>query len=91
MKERSFNVQTQEWEERELTPEEIAAMQELENLPLPEIPYEQRVVDLIRQKYSVDDELAIQRQKDEKPDEWQDYYDFCELCKQEVRAEMGLT
>lgn len=82
-----YNAQTGESTEREMTPEELAAMQEIEN-QTPEIPYEQRVVNLIRQRYSVDDELAIQRQKDDKPDEWQEYYDYCEWCKNEVRSEL---
>ena len=42
---------------------------EIENERL-NIPYEQRVVDRIRQVYSVDDELAILRQCDTKPDEF---------------------
>ena len=32
--------------------------------------YEQRVVARIRERYSVDDELAILRQRDSKPDEF---------------------
>ena len=52
-----------------LTEEEIAEMKnELLN-----IPYEQRVVDRIRQVYSVDDELAILRQRETKPDEFIEY------------------
>ena len=44
--------------------------------PVPYIPtYEQRVVDKIRLRYSVDDELAIQWKKETKPQDWQDYYD----------------
>lgn len=87
MKETIYNFITGEIKEieREMTPEEIAQMQEIENLPQPEIPYSEKVVNLIRQKYSVDDELAIQRQKDEKPMEWQEYYNYCEWCKEQVR------
>jgi hypothetical protein len=36
---------------------------------------------MIRQKYSVSDELAILRQKDEKPEEYQEYYNFVESIK----------
>lgn len=43
--------------------------------------YEQHVIDLIRQKYSLDEELAIQRQRDTKPIEFQQYFDYCEQCK----------
>ena len=64
-----------------LTEEEIAEMKnELLN-----IPYEQRVVDRIRLKYSVDDELAILRQRDTKPDEFIAYNDFVERIKAEEK------
>lgn len=64
-----------------LTEEEIA---EAKN-ELLKIPYEQRVVDRIRLKYSVDDELAILRQRDTKPDEFIAYNDFVERIKAEER------
>lgn len=55
---------------------------ELPELPAFEIPYEERVVALIREKYSLDEELAIQRQRDTKPEEFQSYFDYCEECKE---------
>lgn len=64
-----------------LTEEEIA---EAKN-ELLKVPYEQRVVDRIRLKYSVDDELAILRQRDTKPDEFIAYNDFVERIKAEER------
>lgn len=76
-----YNALTGQTTEREMTPEEIAQMQ----APQPEIPYSEKVVSLIRQRYSIDEELAIHRQKDEKPTEWQEYYDFCEWCKKESK------
>lgn len=51
------------------------------------IPYEEKVVSLIREKYSVDDELAIQRQRDSKPEEFKEYFDYCEECKQKAKEE----
>lgn len=75
-----INAQTGEVTQRELTPEEIAQMQEIEEV---EIPYEQRAVSLIREKYSIDDELAVSRQRESKPDEWNEYFDYCEWCKSE--------
>ena len=68
-------------EKIEMTEEEIA---EAKN-ELLKIPYEQRVVDRIRLKYSVDDELAILRQRDTKPDEFIAYHDFVESIKAEER------
>lgn len=60
-----------------LTPEEIHALK-------PAISYEQLVSDLIRVKYTIDKELAINRQRDTKPEEFQEYFDFCEQCKQKA-------
>lgn len=67
---------------RDLTPEEIAEMQK----DVPSIPYEQRVVDRIREFYSVDDELAILRQRDTKPEEFAEYNAFVERIKAEERG-----
>ena len=39
----------------------------------------------IRKVYSVNDELAILRQRDEKPEEFNKYYSFAEECKKEVK------
>ena len=47
--------------------------------------YENKVVALIRQKYNVNQELAILRQRDAKPEEYQEYYDYVEQCKAEVK------
>ena len=52
-----------------------------------EIPYDERVVSLIRERYSLDEELAIQRQRDTKPEEFQAYFDYCEECKQRAKEE----
>lgn len=43
--------------------------------------YEQKVEDFIREKYTVSDELAILRQRDTKPEEYAEYYAYCEECK----------
>ena len=39
------------------------------------------VSSLMKLKYSIDDELAIQRQKDSKPEEFNDYNVYAEECK----------
>ena len=67
---------------RDMTAEEIAEMQK-DATP---IPYEQRVVNRIREVYSVDDELAILRQRDTKPEEFAEYNAFVEKVKAEERA-----
>lgn len=43
--------------------------------------YAQRVVDLIRQRYTITEELAIQRQRFDKPLEFDEYFSYCEECK----------
>lgn len=54
--------------------------------PVPYIPtYEERVVQLIREKYTIDDELAILRQRDIKPEEFAEYHAYCEECKIKAR------
>ena len=50
--------------------------------------YENKVVALIRQKYNVNQELAILRQRDTKPLEYQEYYDYVEQCKEQVKNEL---
>lgn len=56
--------------------------------PTPYKPtYEERVVELIRERYSIDDELAILRQRDSKPSEFAEYNTYCEECKCKAKAE----
>ena len=50
--------------------------------------YGAMVSELIRERYSLDAELAILRQRDEKPDEYQAYFAFCEECKSRAKAEI---
>lgn len=55
------------------------------------MPYEELVVQLIRERYTLDDELAIQRQKETKPDEWEAYFAYCEECKAKAKEKVGDT
>lgn len=50
------------------------------------VPYKERVVSRIRAIYSVDDELAILRQRDTKPDEFREYNRVVEAIKEEERG-----
>lgn len=47
--------------------------------------YGELVERLIRRKYTVSAELAILRQKDEKPDEFAAYNAYAEQCKAEAK------
>lgn len=44
---------------------------------------------IVRAKYSADAELAIQRQREAKPDEFAEYYSFCEAAKAAAKAAPG--
>lgn len=49
------------------------------------IKYGALVSELIRTRYSIDEELAILRQKDEKPEEYASYFAFAEQCKADAK------
>lgn len=52
--------------------------------------YESLIVQKIRQRYSINEELAILRQRDEKPEEFKEYHDYVEVCKAEAKSELGI-
>jgi hypothetical protein len=75
---------------REPTAEETAAMEaqalETERQYWLSTPYDDAVNAEIRKKYSESQEFAILRQKDEKPDEYSEYFSYCEECKTYVKS-----
>lgn len=56
-----------------------------EEILIPEMTYEEQVVAKIRERYSIDDELAILRQRYTKPDEFEAYNEYAEQCKADVK------
>ena len=50
--------------------------------------YAQVVSDMIRERYSVNTELAILRQRDTKPEEFATYNEYAEECKAKARREI---
>lgn len=74
---------------REMTTEEVAEMQtqqlEAESQYLQQIDYGETINAEIRKRYTESQEFAILRQKDEKPDEYAEYYAYCEECKAIVK------
>lgn len=74
----------------ETMPEEIAEMKkratEQERQYWLAIPYDEAVDVEIRKKYSISQEFAILRQRDEKPVEYAEYYVYCEQCKEYVKS-----
>ena len=73
----------------EMTLEELEEYEKNRENSIKDIPYEQRVVYRIRAVYSVDDELAILRQRETKPDEFAEYNAFVEKIKAEEREAMS--
>lgn len=73
----------------ELTEEELSQMRQAreqeEKAYWQSISYDEAVDNEIRKRYSVSQEFAILRQKDEKPEEYQAYYEYCEECKNYVK------
>lgn len=73
----------------EMTAEEVAkhetAIAQLEREYWQNVPYDEAVNTEIRKRYSVSQELAILRQQDKKPEEYAEYYAFCEECKEFVK------
>ena len=58
----------------------------IETMPL--VNYEDEVNNLVREKYSLSEELSLLRQKDEKPDEYMTYYNYVESCKTQAKAKL---
>lgn len=50
--------------------------------------YRKEVVRLIRNRYSVDEEIAILRQRDAKPEEFAEYNAYAEQCKAKAKEEI---
>lgn len=75
---------------RDMTPEEVAAMEaqaaQAEREYWQSVSYDEAVDAQIRKRYSVSQEFAILRQRDEKPEEYAEYFAYCEECKAFVKA-----
>jgi hypothetical protein len=52
---------------------------------------QEQIVNCIRQKYSIDDELGIQRQRETKITEFEEYNRHCEECKSITNYELQIT
>lgn len=48
--------------------------------------YKHQIDELIREKYSINDEIAIIRQRYTKPDEFVDYFEYIESVKKEIKS-----
>lgn len=52
--------------------------------------YPELVEELIRQRYTISQELAIHRQRDTKPTQFEEYNSYCEECKAEAKRLLGM-
>ena len=79
----------------EMTAEEIAAMKaeadRVEAEYWQTVDYGEAVHAEIRKRYSESQEFALLRQRDEKPDEYAEYFAYCEECKAYVKAKKGVN
>ena len=62
---------------RDMTKEEIAEIEIISKIP----SRKENIISAIREKYSIDDEIAILRQRDTKPEEFENYFNFVEDIK----------
>ena len=53
------------------------------------LEYEEFIVSKIREKYTIDQELAILRQRDAKPVEFAEYNAYLEKCKLEAKEQVN--
>lgn len=51
--------------------------------------YENKIVAEIRKKYNLNQELAILRQRDAKPEEFAEYNEYVESCKTKIKEELN--
>lgn len=51
------------------------------------ITREEMIALVINSKYSINDQIALLRQKDSKPEEWEEFYNFAEDVKKKVTKE----
>ncbi len=76
---------------REMTEEEIAEAQaqseQAEKEYWQTVDYGEAINSEIRKKYTESEEFAILRQKEEKPDEYAEYFAYCEQCKAFVKEQ----
>lgn len=52
--------------------------------------YPKLVQELINERYSIYDELAIQRQRESKVQEFNEYNTYCEQCKARAKQMLGI-
>lgn len=69
---------------RDMAPEEVAEYEKAQ-AEMPKPSYGEKVEELIRERYTISDEIAILRQRDTKPEEFAEYNAFAEECKAKAK------
>lgn len=69
---------------------EIVTVYYCHYIDVPKLRYKDIIERIIRNEYSISDELAILRQKDAKPDEFKEYYEFTEKAKSAARKAVNI-
>ena len=52
--------------------------------------YEELVEQYIRERYTLNQELAINRQRETKPEEFSQYFAYCEQCKVKAKGVLNV-
>jgi hypothetical protein len=52
--------------------------------------YPALVSEKVGRRYTINDEIAILRQRDTKPEEYEEYNYYVEQCKSEAKQELGI-
>lgn len=68
----------------------VEKFEEVDAIPDQSINYNEEVNSMIRQRYSLSEELAIPRQRDTKSEEFAAYNEYAEECKAKVKAMMNV-
>lgn len=66
--------------------EQCEEVDEIPATPTDSKAYEDKVNELIRNRYSLSDELGILRQRDTKKVEYDAYFAYCEQCKADAKT-----
>jgi hypothetical protein len=68
-----------------------ASFEEIINMQMNAQSYSELVSKYIHERYSIDEEIAIVRQREEKKEKFNAYYSFCEECKVRAKQELGIN
>lgn len=47
------------------------------------------IIEMVRERYDSNDEIAVLRQRDSKPEEYEEYNAYVEACKESVKAALS--